>query len=279
MGARSSDGSPNTLGPAAYLIGVAALWTDVIKLIFRRPHQVSGPEMYTRSHESSADNIQTRLLDWKNSLPRHLQYNRHNLVDAIHLGYAGSLISMHALYHISQLKAARNVYHELLAQHAVSRNIRAAHSHAYQLLEMVFDIRNTQPNIPDPRYNPVNLLSSFFAYGITAAIDTLSAGGFREDLGRLRMILMGSITILHDLGQFCVSAKTQAKQASRRMDQIEARATECFESRGRATGQVATITQDTEEYWKIAEPMEKQFDLQQDVSYGTALSVYLSALR
>ncbi|TIA31098.1 hypothetical protein D6C78_09162 [Aureobasidium pullulans] len=279
MGIQSLDPHSSAPSPAAYTMVVASLWTDVTKLIFRRPRQTAGPGSYVKSHESLLDDIQRKLFDWRNALPSHLQYSRQKLVEANQHGYAGSLIAMHALYHISQLKAARNAHHELLSPRTMARQINVAHSHAIQLLEMVCDVRSTKSPGSGKDQDPINLLSPFFAYGITAAIDTLSAGGLREDFGRTIMLMNDGIATLHDLSQFCASAKIQARQTSKRMALIEVRAAESFESTAVVAAPRAINGRENQDCWRINEPMEKVFTLQQDVSYGTSPTIYFAALR
>lgn len=278
IGLQSLEGTSITPTTAAHTISIAALWTDVIDLIFRRPRKSAGSNSYVKSHESLLDGVQAKLFDWKNALPPHLRYSYQTLTEAIQHGYAGSLVSMHALYHISQLKAARNAHHELLSSHTVARQIRVAHSHASQLLEMVCDIRRSAPRGSGQAQDPLNLLSPFFAYGITAAIDTLSAGGLREDLGRTMVLLKDGIATLHDLSRFCASAQTQARQTSRRLAQIEDQAAKSLEAKALVAAPRAINGRANENCWRIDEPLEKQLPLQQDVSYGTSSTTYLTAL-
>ncbi|KAG9524544.1 hypothetical protein KCV07_g1648, partial [Aureobasidium melanogenum] len=279
MGLQSLDPKLSTPSPAAHTMIIASLWTDVTKLIFRRPRQTADSGSYVKSHESLLGDVQAKLFDWRSSLPPHLQYSRQRLVEATHHGYAGSLIAMHALYHVSQLKAARNAHHELLSPQTTLRQIRLAYTNAIQLLEMVCDIRSTKPHGSGKGQDPINLLSPFFAYGITAAIDTLSAGGLKEDLGHTMRLINDSIATLHDLAQFCASAKTQAKQASKRMALIEVRAAESFKATAVVTAPRATNVVENENCWRISEPMEQVLTLQQDVCYGTSPAIYFKALR
>ncbi|KAK6004609.1 hypothetical protein QM012_008471 [Aureobasidium pullulans] len=278
MGLQSLDPKSSAPSPAAHTMIIASLWTDVTKLIFRRPRQTADSGSYIKSHESLLGDVQAKLFDWRSSLPAHLQYSRQRLVEATHHGYAGSLVAMHALYHVSQLKAARNAYHELLSPQTISRQIRLAHTNAIQLLEMVGDIRSTKPYGSGRGQDPINLVSPFFAYGITAAIDVLSAGGLREDLGHTMRLINDSIATLHDLAQVCASAKTQAKQTSKRMAFIEVRAAETFKATAVVTAPRATDMRENENCWRISEPMEQVFTLQQDVCYGTSPSIYFKAL-
>jgi hypothetical protein len=258
---------------------IASLCTDVTKLIFRRPYQTTGLGSFVKSHESSLSHIQAKLSEWKTALPSGLQYTKQKLVEAAQHRHAGSFIAMHALYHISQLKTARNAHHELLSPHTVARQIRLAHSSAIRLLEIVCDIRSTKPRGPGEGQDPVNLLSSIFIYGITAAIDTLSAGGLRKDLERTMMLINDSIATLHDLARFSASAEVQAKQTYSRKAQIELQTTKIFGTRAVTVEPRATNGEGNEDYWRISEPMEKMFDLQQDVSYGTSSTIYFTALR
>lgn len=279
MGLQSQDPKSTPPSPAAYTMIIASLWTNVTKLIFRRPRQSADSGSYIKSHESSLGDVQAKLFDWRSSLPPHLQYSRQRLVEATQHGYAGSLIAMHALYHISQLKAARNAHHELLSPHTTLQQIRLAYANATQLLEMVCDVRSITPHGSGKAQDPANLLSPFFAYGITAAIDTLSAGGLREDFGRTMVLISDSIAALKDLAQFCASAKAQAKQTSKRMALMEARAAESFEPTPVVSAPRATNGGESMDCWRINEPMEQVFTLQQDVTYGTSPAIYFKALR
>ncbi|KAI4732150.1 hypothetical protein E4T49_00150 [Aureobasidium sp. EXF-10728] len=279
MGLQSLDPKLSTPSPAAYTMIIASLWTNVTNLIFRRPRQTADSGSYVKSHESLLGDVQAKLFDWRTSLPSHLQYSRQRLVEATQHGYAGSLIAMHALYHISQMKAARNAHHELLSPHTTSRQIRLAHKNAVRLLEMVCDIRSTKPHGSGKGQDPINLLSPFFAYGITTAIDILSAGGLKEDFGHIMRLVNDSIATLHDLAQFCASARIQAKQTSKRMALMEVRAAENFEATAVVAAPRATNAGMNENCWRISEPMEQVFTLQQDVCYGTSPAIYFKALR
>jgi hypothetical protein len=186
---------------------------------------------------------------------------------------------MHALYHISQLRTARNAHHELLSPDTVARQIRLAHSSAIHLLEIVCDIRSTKSRRLGEGQDPINLLSPIFFYGITAAIDTLSAGGLREDFERTTMLINDSIATLHDLARFSARAEIQAKQTNYRKGQIELQTTKSFETTAVIVKPRTTIGEGHGGYWRISEPMEKMFNLQQDVSYGTSSTIYFMALR
>jgi hypothetical protein len=186
---------------------------------------------------------------------------------------------MHALYHISQLKTAQNAHHELLSPHTVARQIRLAQSRAIHLMEIVCDIRSTKPRRSGEGRDPINLLSPIFIYGITAAIDTLSAGGLRIDFERTMMLINDSIAALHDLARFCASAEVQAKQTNSRKARIDLHTTESFETTAVIVKPRAIIGEAHEGYWRISESMEKMFNLQQNASYGTSSTIYFKALR
>ncbi|KAI4750206.1 hypothetical protein E4T52_17196 [Aureobasidium sp. EXF-3400] len=278
MGIKSLDSGSSVPSPSAYTMVVAALWTDVTRFIFRRPRKIVGPRSYGKSHESLQDDIQDKLVDWKNALPFYLRYSRQKLVEAIRDGYAGSIIAMHALYHISQLKAARHAHHELLSPCAIARQIRVSHSHATQLLEMTCDIRSTTSHGSGKDQDSIYLLSPFFAYGIASAIDTLSAGGLREDFGRTIELMEDSAATLHGLAQLFASAKVQSRQTSRRIALVKARAVETIGETAVMVTSGTTQSRENEACWRIDEPMEKVFPSQQDVSFGTSSTVYFTAL-
>jgi hypothetical protein len=57
MGIQSLDLESRSPSPAAYMMVIASLYTDVTNLIFRRPYQTAGPGSYVKSHESSLSDI------------------------------------------------------------------------------------------------------------------------------------------------------------------------------------------------------------------------------
>jgi hypothetical protein len=61
--------------------------------------------------------------------------------------------------------------------------------------------------------------------------------------------------------------------------QIELQTTKISKRKAVIAAPRATNGEGNEDCWKIDEPMEEVFTLQQDVSYGTSSTIYFTALR
>ena len=99
------------LAPMAWLVLVAAIWGDMVDFVFRAPHKASS--IYVEAYKTFYTDLGNRLQGWLTRLPDHLQYNEANLDRSIQHGYAGTFISMHTLYHLSQMKLNRYLRHSL----------------------------------------------------------------------------------------------------------------------------------------------------------------------
>lgn len=254
--------------PMAHTIAISVLWKEVAQFIYRSAHHT--PSMYAARYESFLGSIQGRLAEWNHRLPHYLKYGRENLERAIHHDYAGDYVSLHTLYLFSNLKVARMARHELLTPQMVARNICAAHSHALQLLAFIRDIKGmTLPLSQNSNRRTTDFMSSFIAYAVTSAIDTVGAGGLREEVVATRQVLSTAVEVLRELSRHCHSARVQHRKAERRLIQIESCPTESDIRPGRGTDGRC---------WRITEPIEKALTLQQDVIYGVSSATFCEAL-
>lgn len=253
--------------PAAYTVHVSILWKEVVQFTYRSAHQ--APSTYPRKYEYFLGSVQRRLSDWIYGLPPYLKYSRENLELALNRDYAGDFVSMHILHLSSYLQAARMIRHELIPENVVARSICAAHSHALQLLALLRDIRVLTLASPNNNRRTTDFMSPFISYAVCSAIDTLGAGGLREEIVATKQVLSTTIEILRDHSRHCKRARDQLMKAEKRLAQIEAWPPEMDVRAGRNAESLC---------WRITEPMERLMSLQQDVMYGVSSSTFAEAL-
>lgn len=211
-------------------------------------------------------------------MPPHLNYSRQALTKAIRCGYAGSLISMHTLYHMTQFKFARHTYHEHLSPSTIVRHIQIAHTHAFTLLEIVCDlgsrIRSTGSTGSEEFPQQIAAWSPFIVSSTLTAIDTISAGSLRQNIKSTMMMLEKSILSLCNFARFHTITESQIRRMRERVAQIEVWVVKRLNVSAFDIDSLATSGEENESYWTIREPMERRYSLQQDIIYGTSPSVY-----
>lgn len=259
----------NTSEPVAQTICIASLWQRVVEFTYRSSRNHSTT--YAQSYESFYEDCQKASTNWTNHLPPHLQYSQKNLLASLQTGQIGNFLVMHVLHHMSQLKAARMIYHRLLPARVITRSIRAANLHASQLLKVVCDVGLAKTQFSGNSTGVADLMSPFIAFSITFAIDTLGAGGPIEDLAIITTTLSSAVAILQDISQFCMPAKSQAKKAETRLAQIEAVSSH-------TNGHRNFSRDEDDRSWGVADPMELHFPLAQDVVYGVPASTLTASL-
>jgi hypothetical protein len=272
----------NVPSPATYTIVIAVLWTLAAKLLSGPSRRLADPNSRPNDYESTVYDIQARLLEWRSSLPPHLNHSRQALTKAIRCGYAGSLISMHTLYHMTQFKFARHTYHEHLSPSTIARHIQIAHTHAFAFLEIVCDlgsqIGSTGSAGSEGVSQQISAWSSFIVSSTLTAIDTISAGGLRQNIKSTMMTLEKSVLSLCNFARFHTITGSQIRRMRERVAQIEVWVVKRLNASAFDIDSLATSGEENESYWTIEEPMEKRYSLQQDIIYGTSPSVYFLAL-
>ncbi|KAI4850977.1 hypothetical protein E4T45_05269 [Aureobasidium sp. EXF-8846] len=282
IGMQLSEKDSHTLNPVAHTITIAVLWTNATKLLSAPLSRFVDADSHSMIYESTVLEMQTNNRKWRSSLPHHLIYSRQTLVMAMQSRYAGSLVSMHTLYHICQLEIARHTRHKYLSPRTVTRHIQMARSHAFALLEIVCDLgsqtRGTIPGRSNEGEEGIAFWSSLVFRGAVVAIDTLSAGGPKRDIEQTITILEKSIASLHNFVRSSTSVESQMGRLCRRIDQIKVQVASCTKTVVVTTASRAENGEEDKEFWKIKAPMEKWFPLEQDISYGTVSKTYFSAL-
>lgn len=258
------------LAPMAWLVLVASIWGDVVDLVFRAPYQS------TASYREAYVEIWNRLQGWLTRLPEYLQYSTSNLHRSIQQGYASTFVSIHALYHLCCMKLNRCLRHAT-AQDLVSRNIRAAHEHGHQMLQLMCAVNAARCEINTPTEAPhaTSMFSTPFAgYATLVAVDIVSAGGTDSALGTTLEEVKGGLICLRELAKFWDSANDQARLCERRYYQIQNIVTHPLRARGGAW---------LGRKWGLEKPLEQDIPEDCDCIYGLgdsteASEVYFDAL-
>lgn len=265
------DGSQTTYSgwqsATAHVISVSTLWHSVAQFTQRSVNLPAA--MYQSKHELFSTDIQRRLSDWNQALPQHLRYSREALERAVYHDYAGDFISMHTLNLFSHLTMARTIRHELLPASTVARSICTAHSYALQLLALLRDV-TVLTIVPAPHNRrTTDLMSPFIAGAMTSAIDTLGAGGLREEIVATKEVFSNAVVALGELSRYCSTACDQYAMARDRLERIEQSPPALDIVGGKPTDRRC---------WRISERLDKAQGLQQDVMYGVSPMTFSEAL-
>lgn len=260
---------PNShVSPVAYLCLVTSIWGNVMSFVHRAVHH--SPIGYATVYETFYRNMQHALQTWLARLPHYLQYSKDNLARSVHEGYAGTFVSMHALYHYTLIKLNRCVRHSLLLE-VVPRNIREAHSQAHQLLSIVCALHRIreEPNGLTAEHARWYSSSPFVGYALLSATDVVAAGGPDSNLKPTMENMQGGLAFLRDLGVYWPSAKDQARAGETRYLQLQNVLSRPYKAiSGCWLGR----------QWGLKEPLEKDFNLEDDCIYGVNDNVYFEAL-
>lgn len=247
------------LAPMAWLVLVAAIWGDVTDFTFRASHRPNA--LYPEFYESFYSQIETRAQDWLIRLPKYLHYDQVNLDQSIQKGYAGTLISMHILYHLSLIKLNRYMRHAVLPD-KVSRNIRTANDHGHQILKIMTALHVSRREITAPAEGqpPTYDFSTHFpGYAILSAIDIVSAGGLDSNLKVTLDEIGGALGCLRELKQYWHSADLQFRACEKRYYQLK---------NITITPQKAKSGCWLGKKWGIKAPLEFEFTAESDCIYG-----------
>lgn len=264
------------LAPIAWLALVAAIWGDVADFVFRAPHRPASS--YVEAYNSFYEDTTNRLQGWYSRLPPYLQYSEENLERSIQQGYAGTFISMHTLHHFTQMKLNRRLRHSLLPE-VLGRNIRAAHSHGHQMLQLMNAIRTANKSVSAPAEGqpPFFWFSTPFpGHAILTAIDIVGAGDWETSLKTTLDEIFGALGTLRELSRYWHSAKEQLRACEKRYYTIQN-----FITRPTVRGSAGAWLG---RRWGMEHAMERDLDPEYDCIYGLgedddAYNLYFDALR
>lgn len=257
----------------AWHVMVAAIWGDVVDFVHRAPYR--AVPSYRDAYDSFYGEIWNRLQGWLSRLPEDLHYNIANLDKSLRQGYADAFISIHALYHLCCMKINRCLRHAA-AQESIARNIRAAHEHGHQLLQMICAVCAARGELAAPTRDQSDALTSlsfFPGHAILAAVDIVSAGGADSTLGSTLDEINGGLIYLQELARFWQPTKDQARLCERRFYQIQNILKNPLRARGGAW---------LGRKWGLEKPLDQELSPDHDCIYGLggsieAVEVYFAA--
>ncbi|EUC36977.1 hypothetical protein COCCADRAFT_86876 [Bipolaris zeicola 26-R-13] len=217
----SGRGAPITiLGPMAHLCLISTLWGEVLTFTGRAARRPDTG--YERHYETFYAKTYEKLDAWHAMLPEHLRYTMQNLDTSIIEGYAGTFVSIHALYCATTIRLNRHVRINALPADKICRNLKQAFFMASNFLSMMHSIAkvNRQQRLPAAAASEFLFSTPFPGYALMLSVDVLTSAGLFSTLPKLIETLSTSLSCIDELASFWSSAKTQQKTVSHRIKQL-----------------------------------------------------------
>ena len=262
------------ISPMAWACLLAAIWGDVFTFSHRMKHRSS--QTFLEAYENFYAETYNRLQGWSSRLPDYLQYTENNIARSMREGYAGVFVSIHALYHLLLMRLNRYVWHHCLDSERIKRNIRAAHHHAFTLLNDMNAIQATAHQLSSPNGEQLDLTLStpLVGHAVMAAVDIAGAGGLDSNIRGTLDAVGGGVDCLRTLSKRWDSAKSQLDYSQKRVYGIQNILARPFKARGGAW---------LGRQWGMKEPLETEFDREYDCIFAGELDgysrIYFDALR
>ncbi|KAH7396175.1 hypothetical protein BKA66DRAFT_509253 [Pyrenochaeta sp. MPI-SDFR-AT-0127] len=209
-----------TLGDMAYLCLISALWGEVLTFTGRATRR---PETgYEQHYEAFYAKIYEKLDAWHALLPVNLRYNPQNLDNSIVDGYAGTFLSIHALYHATIIRLNRHVRVRAMSTGQLRRNIEQSFHNASNFLSMMHSLAavNRQQRLAPNAASEFLFSTPFPGYALMLSIDVLTSAGTFSTLPNLIETISISMTCIDELAGFWASARAQQKAVSSRLQQV-----------------------------------------------------------
>jgi hypothetical protein len=193
-----------TLGPSSYLVNIASLWDDVMANVYRTTRRQDSGEDDAEETLDNFKSLAERLENWHSAIPDCLVYDSETFERAVKKGTLGTYITIHSLYHTSQMNLNRYIRPSLLPADQLEVNIRTATAHAEAVLQMANDLATrTIPEFEKTGSQALIIYSTpFVANAIFCAIDILSAKGRVSSLEQYPVKVKGAMALITHLAQF-----------------------------------------------------------------------------
>jgi hypothetical protein len=247
------------LGHMAHLTLISAIWGEVLTFTSRATYRpdTGYEQLYERFYAKTYE----RLEGWIDLLPPKLRYTPQNLDDSIVGGYAGTFISLHALYHTAVIRLNRHVRIRALSVEKIARNIDRAFHTASNFLIMMLSLAavNRQQRLPPNAASEFLFSTPFPGYALMLSIDVLSSAGTFSALPALTGKLGTVVSCVEELGKFWASGRAQQRAISARTIQLAEVARQ--DDQGVRNGSYG-------HFWRLRESMETAFGAD-DVLYKT----------
>jgi hypothetical protein len=247
------------LGHMAHLTLISAIWGEVLTFTSRATYRPDTG--YERLYERFYTKTYERLEGWIDLLPPKLRYTPQNLDESIVGGYAGTFISLHALYHTAVIRLNRHVRIRALSVEKIARNIDRAFHTASNFLIMMLSLAavNRQQRLPPNAASEFLFSTPFPGYALMLSIDVLSSAGTFSALPALTGKLSTVVSCVEELGKFWASGRAQQRAISARTVQLAEVVRQDDQSvRNGSYGH----------FWRLRESMETAFGAD-DVLYKT----------
>jgi hypothetical protein len=246
--AQSSPGP--ALGDMAYSCLISSIWADVLTFTGRAARR---PEIgYERHYENFYARTYEKLESWQNMLPAKLRYSVQQLDESILGGYAGTFISIHALYHATIIRLNRHVRTRAIPMEKLRRNMEQAIRNASCFLSIMHSAAatNRQQRLPANAASDFLFSTPFPGYALLLSIDVLTSAGTCSTLPSLIETINTTLSCLDELTEFWLSAQPQQKAISARLQQLKELAIQ--ETDGVRNGSHG-------QYWNLSKGLEVAF--------------------
>ncbi|KAI0622209.1 c6 transcription factor [Pyrenophora tritici-repentis] len=238
------------LGHMAYLCLISALWGEVLTCTGRA---VRRPDVgYERHYDAFYARIYEKLEAWHSILPDNLRYSPQNLDNSILEGYAGTFLSLHALYHAAIIRLNRHVRAHALPTDKIRRNLEQSLRMASSFMSIMLSLAtvNRQQRLPATVASEFMFSTPFPGYALMLSIDVLTSAGTVSTLPSLIETLSTTLTCIDELASFWASAKSQQKAVSNRIRQLTDIAAQ--DRQGTRNGTYGN-------FWRISNSLETAF--------------------
>jgi hypothetical protein len=245
---RSAAPSP-ILGHMAHLCLISTLWGEVLTFTSRATRRPNST--YERHYDTFYTGINEKLEAWHAMLPEDLRYNPRNLDNSITGGYAGTFVSIHALYCAAIIRLNRHIRVSILPVEKTRRNLERALRMASNFLSMMLSLAPVSRQRLPPAVASEFLFSTPFpGYALMLSVDVLTSAGLVSSLPTLIETLNTTMTCIDELAVFWASAKTQQKTISNRIKQLMEIAAQ--QGQGTSNGNYGN-------FWRIGNSLEMAF--------------------
>ncbi|KAL5399100.1 hypothetical protein PMIN02_000888 [Paraphaeosphaeria minitans] len=239
-----------SLGHMAYLILISTIWGDVVTFTSRAVHRPRAS--YEQLYEAFYAKTYERLDAWLDMLPANLRYTPQNLDNSIVEGFAGSFISLHALYCTTMVRLNRHIRLSAMSPDKVARNVEQAFYHAIGFVHMMHSLapEHRRQRLPSTAAAEFLFSTPFPGYALMLSIDVVTAAGTVASIPSLIETLGMASSCLEELATFWASARTQHKVVANRLKQLTKTAMQ--EEQGVRNGTLG-------QFWRQSESLEAAF--------------------
>lgn len=247
----SASASPRPqLGHMAYLCLISAIWGEVLIFTGRAARRPTNG--FERHYEAFYTKTYEKLDAWHAMLPPNLQYSPQNLDNSIIEGFAGTFVSLHALYHAAIIRLNRHIRVTAMPTEKIRRNAERSFHHASTFLSMMHSLApiNRQQRLPQSAASEFLFATPFPGYALMLSIDVLTSAGTWSTLTSLVEIISTTMSCVDELAGFWASARAQQKAVANRLKQVADMAMQ--EGHGIRNGSHG-------QFWKIPDGLESAF--------------------